>query len=69
LVEIGNDIVDMLDTDRQPHIAISHAGGLLLLGTELGVGDGGRVSGEALRGSPTLTGTLDRKPLINSFTR
>lgn len=30
--EIGEDIVDMLDADRQPHIAVGYARGELLLG-------------------------------------
>ena len=38
LIEIGEDVVDVLDADRQPHIAIGDAGLRLLLGRELRVG-------------------------------
>ena len=32
LVEVGDDVVDVLDADRQPHIGLGHAGRQLLLG-------------------------------------
>ena len=49
LVEIGDDVVDMLDADRQPDIVVGHAGRLLLLGRELRVGGGRRMDGERAR--------------------
>ena len=35
LIEIGEDVVDMLDADRQPNVAFRDAGLRLLLGREL----------------------------------
>ena len=29
--DVGDDVVDMLDPDRKPHIAVGHAGRFLLL--------------------------------------
>ena len=37
LLEVGEDVVDALDADREPHQPWRHTGGQLLLGSELGV--------------------------------
>ena len=49
LVQVGDDVVDRLDTDREAHIVVGDAGELLLLGRELAVGGAGRVDRQALR--------------------
>src|SRR5687767_14751566 len=49
LVEIGDDVVDMLDADRQPDIIVRDAGRQLLLCGQLGVRGRGRVNREAAR--------------------
>jgi acyl-CoA synthetase (AMP-forming)/AMP-acid ligase II len=49
LVEIGDDVVDVLDADRQAHIARRHAGLQLLLGRQLRMRRAGRMDGEAAR--------------------
>ena len=46
-VEVGLDVLDALQPDRQPHQARGHAGGQLLLAGELAVGGAGRVDDEA----------------------
>src|SRR3546814_7925056 len=43
LPDVGQDIVDMLDADRQAQVARRHAGGALVLGAELLVRRGRRV--------------------------
>ena len=48
LVQIGQQIVDVLDTDRQAHGFLAHAGLLQLFGIELAVGGGRRVRGQRL---------------------
>src|SRR5579871_2610884 len=49
LVEIGQDIVDMFEPDREPDIAFRHAGGQLFRRIELGMGRRCRVDREAAR--------------------
>src|SRR5271165_7667263 len=46
LIEIGQDVVDMLDADRQAHVALGHAGRELFCGRELRVGRRRRVDDE-----------------------
>ena len=46
-VEVGEDVVDRLEADRQAHELGLDAGGELLLGGELAVGGGGGVDGQA----------------------
>jgi hypothetical protein len=47
LSQIGEDVVDMLDPDRQAHIAGGDPGGGLFLGRQLRMGGRGRVNGKA----------------------
>src|SRR5580658_3201202 len=49
LAEVGQDVVDVLQPDREAHIALSDAGGALLLDAELRVRGAGGVDGEAAR--------------------
>src|SRR3546814_1663768 len=49
LFEIGDDVVDMLEPDGEPHVVVGDAGRQLVLGRELGVGGGGGMDGEAAR--------------------
>jgi hypothetical protein len=46
LIEIGNDVVDVLDADRKPNVALGNACARLLFGRELGMCRAGRVNGE-----------------------
>ena len=46
LIDIGNNVVRMLDADRKPHITFSHAGLELLLRRQLRVSCRGRMNGE-----------------------
>jgi hypothetical protein len=46
LVEIGNDVVDVLDADRKPNVALGNACARLLFNCELGMCGAGRVNGE-----------------------
>jgi hypothetical protein len=46
LLEIGLDVVDVLDADRQPHHVFRHAGLLRVPPGELAVRGGGRVAGQ-----------------------
>ncbi len=48
-LEIGDDVVDVLEADRKAHIAIGHAGCDLIAGAELGMRRGRGVDGEASR--------------------
>ena len=48
LVQVLDDVVDVLDADREPHQILGDAGGCELLGRELAVGGGGRMGGEGL---------------------
>ena len=47
--DISDDVIDMLDADREAHIAVRHAGRLLLFGRELRVRGRRRMDGEAAR--------------------
>ena len=47
MLQISDDIVNMLQADRQPDIALRDTGGELLLRTELGMGCRRRVNGKA----------------------
>src|SRR5215469_71306 len=49
LVQIRDDIVDMLQPDGEPDIAVGDAGRELLVRRELGMRGGRRVDGEAPR--------------------
>ena len=49
MVEVGEDVVDVLDADRQAHVAVRHAGGELVLGRKLRVGRRRRMDGELAR--------------------
>ena len=49
LVEIGNDVVDVLDADRKADIAGRHAAGQLIGRTELRVRGAGRMDGQRSR--------------------
>jgi len=49
LVEIGQDVVDMLNADGETDIVVRNAGLQLLGRIELGVGGGRRMNGEAAR--------------------
>ena len=49
LVEIGDDVVDMLQAHRQPHIAGRHAGGVLVFLAQLRMRRRGRMNGERAR--------------------
>src|SRR6478735_3897693 len=46
-LEVGDDVLDRLQADRQPHETGLDAGGHLLLLGELRVGGGRRMDGEA----------------------
>ena len=46
LLEVRNDIVDVLDADRQAYITLRDTAGLLLIALQLRVRGGGRVNGE-----------------------
>src|SRR5690606_75949 len=46
LLQIREDVVDMLDTDRQPHQIPRHTGLFQLLVTQLTVGGGSGVAGQ-----------------------
>ena len=48
-LEIGEDVVDMLEADGQPHIAVGDAGRVLLLRRELRMRGGRRMDGQAAR--------------------
>ena len=46
LIDIGNDVVDMFDADRQPHHVLADPGRGQFLGTQLTVGRRCRVTGQ-----------------------
>ena len=46
-LQVGKDVSQVFDTHRKSHQSGGNAGGLLLLGGELGVGGGGRVDHQA----------------------
>ena len=48
LVEVGDQVVDVLDADREPDQSSGHAGGHELVGGQLGVGRGGVVDRQRL---------------------
>src|SRR5512134_4127926 len=49
LVDIGQDVVDMLEPDGKPHVVLRHAGRELVLRRELRMRCARRVDGEAAR--------------------
>ncbi len=49
LVEIGEDVVDVLDADGQANVIVGDAGRQLLFGRELRVGGARRMDGERAR--------------------
>src|SRR3984957_5192117 len=48
-IEIGENVVDMFDADRETDIAVGNAGLDLILGRELRMGGRGGMNGEAAR--------------------
>src|SRR5690606_6750690 len=48
LFDIGNDVIDMLDADRDAHQVFRYAGLFQLFGRKLAMGGGGRVAGQRL---------------------
>ena len=48
LVEVGDEVVDVLEADRQPDEVVGHAGPILVLGAQLRVGRPGRVDDQRL---------------------
>src|SRR4029453_4315327 len=49
LVEVGQDVVRVLEPDREPHQVLGHTGGALLVRLELLVGGGRRVDDQRAR--------------------
>ena len=49
MIEVAEDVVDVLDADRQAHVTFGHAGGELVLGRKLRVGRRRRMDGERAR--------------------
>ena len=49
LRQVGDDVVDMLDPHRQPHIAFGHTGIALLVGCQLRMRGRGRMNGQRAR--------------------
>src|SRR5690554_6408589 len=48
LGDVGNDVFNVFNTDRQPHQVFAHTGTLQLVCVELAVGSGGRVASQGL---------------------
>ena len=49
LIQIGDDVVDVLDADRQAHVAGRHAAGELIGRAQLRVRGAGRMDGQGAR--------------------
>ena len=49
LRQVGDDVVDMLDPHRQPHIALGHTGIALLVGCQLRMRGRSRMNGQRAR--------------------
>ena len=49
LVEVSEDVVDVLEADREAHVVLRHAGRELLFGPELRVGGRRRMNRERAR--------------------
>src|SRR5690606_29878241 len=66
LVNVGDDVVDVLDAHRNPHKVLGDAGGGEFFGVELAVGCRGRVAGQGF-GVADIDQTIDHLEAVDEL--